>query len=121
MFQRFLAFLEKTISKALSLQSSRTINEEKNESIHEYFFDFGSRIGIVGTNGKIHTVTGYWSIRHYYYYDNKDGEILLLQRVPIRKDLKEGERLATRKELLDWVTQKFSNRCFMDEMNQFFS
>lgn len=96
--QKFLAFLDRFISELFQIQSSGTIFEEER-SKWEYFFDFGPRIGIVGTDEKIHTVTGYWAIRHYY-----DGS-RLLKRASTRKDLKDGERLATPDELLCWAKQ----------------
>lgn len=95
MFLQILTFLDRTISELFRLQSSGTILEE-GKSVWEYFFDFGPRIGIVGIDGKIHTVTGRWAIQHYYE-GNK-----LLKRVSALRDLKDGERLATFNELRDW-------------------
>lgn len=93
LFQRLLALFDKVISKVFRLQSWGDGFEDRD---HQwiYFVDFGSIVGIVGQDDEVHTMMGYWSVRHYY-----DGRGKLLKRIPVRKDLKEGERRATQEEI----------------------
>lgn len=91
--QRILASLDKLVSEIFWLQSWGT-GDENNKNQWIYFVDVGRTIGVVGVDGKIHTLMGYWSVRHYY-----DGK-KLLNRIPVRKDLKPGERLAIPEEIL---------------------
>ena len=95
-FQRVLALYDKAISEIFWLQSwgdgGESDGKGKNRWI--YLVDVGhKKIGVVGVDGKIHTTMRYWAARHYY-----DGK-KLLKRIPVRKDLKEGERLATQEEI----------------------
>lgn len=94
--QRLLAALDKKISKLFSLQSFGHGNEK---GIHQwiYFMNVGPTIGVVGVDGKLHTVMSYYSVRHYV-----NGK-KLQKRIPVRKDLKEGERLATREEIEQYL------------------
>ena len=93
LFQRLLALLDKATSEVFRLQSWGDGFEDRDHRwVH--FVDVGPTIGIVGQDGKVHTMMGYWSVRHYY-----DGKGKLLKRIPVRKDLKEGERLATKDEI----------------------
>lgn len=93
LFQRFLALLDRAISELFRLQSWGDGFEDRDHRwIH--FVDFGPTIGVVGKDGRIHTMMSYWSVRHYY-----DGQGKLLKRISVRKDLKKGERLATRGEI----------------------
>lgn len=91
-FQRIFALFDKIISEIFRLQAWGT-GDEKANNRWTYFVDVGQTVGVVGANGKIHTMMGYWSVHHYY-----DGKSLL-RRIPVRKDLKEGERLATQEEI----------------------
>jgi hypothetical protein len=91
-FQRILASLDKLLSEIFWLESWG-IGDENSKTKWIYFVDIGHTIGVMGTDGKIHTMMGYWSVLHYY-----DGK-KLLKRIPIRKDLKPGERLATLEEI----------------------
>ncbi|TSC61634.1 MAG: hypothetical protein G01um101448_627 [Parcubacteria group bacterium Gr01-1014_48] len=93
--QRILALWDKVISEIFRLSSWGTGNEKSlNQWI--YLVDIGHTIGVVAATNKIHTIMSYWSVRHYY-----DGK-KLLKRIPVRKDLKEGERLATAKEIVQY-------------------
>lgn len=92
-FQRHLASLDKLVSKIFWLQSWGS-GDENNENQWIHFVDVGRTIGVVGVDGEIHTLMGYWSVRHYY-----NGK-KLLKRIPVRRDLKPGERLATSEEIL---------------------
>lgn len=90
--QRVLARVDKGISAFFGLQEWAHCNTNGDHR-WTYFVDIGKAIGIVGADGNVHTVASYWSVRHY----NEDGK--LVRRIPVRKDLKEGERLATGKEI----------------------
>lgn len=90
-WQRFLGWLDVRISSLFKMTSSGT-GPDGNER-WTYFPDYGKRIGIVGVDGRIHTMMGYWAI-HHYYENNK-----LARRVAVRNDLQEGERLATQEEI----------------------
>lgn len=92
-FQRVLAWFDKIISEVFWLQAWGTGDEKSNHN-WIYLVDVGRTIGVVGVDGKIRTMIGYWSVHHYY-----DGK-KFLKRIPVRKDLKAGERLATRKEIV---------------------
>lgn len=92
LFQLMFALIDKMVSEMFALQSWGTGNEA-GENRWTYFVDFGRLIGIVGTDGKIHTLMSYWSVHHYY-----DGK-KLLRRILVRRDLKQGERLATPEEV----------------------
>ncbi|HEY4523798.1 MAG TPA: hypothetical protein VJK04_02925 [Candidatus Paceibacterota bacterium] len=90
--QRILAWFDEVISSLFNMSSLGSGNDQGGH-IWTYFFDIGPRIGIVGNDSKIHTVTGYFSVQHYYNGDK------LLKRIPVRKDLASGERLATSEEI----------------------
>lgn len=92
LIQRLLAWVDEIISEVFWLQSWGDGDESWNNR-WTYFVDLGPRIGIVGTNGIIHTIMGKWSVHHHYCGGT------LLKRIPVRKDLKEGERLATKEEI----------------------
>ena len=104
--QFVLACSDKIFSKLFRLQAWGTGDDlHRHEWIH--FVDVGPTIGIAGADGKIRTMMGYWSVRHYY-----DGA-KLLKRIPVRKDLKEGERRATAEEVRLYqaqVMQELSSR-----------
>ena len=91
-FQRVLALWDKAISKVFYFGAWGT-GDQNGKHRWTYLIDVGHSIGVVGVDGKIHTIMSYWSVRHYY--DRKK----LLKRVPVRKDLKDGERLATPEEI----------------------
>jgi len=94
-FQHILASWDKAISDLFHLQSWRTGNTNSDHQ-WTYFVDFGPTICIVGTDGKIHTMMSYWSVHHYYDRNR------LLKRISVRKDLKDGERLATPDEIAQY-------------------
>jgi hypothetical protein len=91
--QRMLAQLDEAICSRLDLESWGD-GDMLGKHCHVYFVGVGPSIGIMGIDGRIHTVMGYFSVRHYY-----DGSELL-RRIPVRKDLKIGERLVTEEEIL---------------------
>jgi len=92
--QKILAQCDRFISNFFEITSSGSKGGSEERWV--YFFTFGPRIAIVGTNGKIHRLTGYFAIEHFY----KNGT--LIKRVPVRKNLAEGERLATNDEIAKW-------------------
>ena len=89
--QRILALFDKVISTVFGFTEVGT-GDQKGDNVWTYFFDFGRLISIVGVDGKIHTTSTYSAVRHY-----RKGK-KLLKRIPVRKDLKKGERLATQQE-----------------------
>ena len=92
LFQRILALWDKVISEIFRLQAWGT-GDERGENQWTYLVDVGRPIGVVGVDGKVHTLMSYWSVHHYY-----DGK-KLLKRIPVRKDLRDDERLATPDEI----------------------
>ncbi len=101
LFQRIFALFDKIVTRVFSMSSSYFGSQDEEgygKGCWSYFCHFGRRICIIGIDGKIHTLTGYWAVHHYVIRDSK-GE-RLLRRIPARKDLKNGERLATGKEVV---------------------
>jgi len=92
LFQRILALWDKAISGLFGLQEIGT-GDQKGRNRWIYLIDIGHTIGVVGVDGSIRIMSSYWSVNHH-----RDGK-KLLQRIPVRKDLKDGERLATEEEL----------------------
>ncbi len=92
-FRSLLGKMDEAISDALRLSSWGDTADPQHER-WIFYVDRGRTIGIVGTDGRIHTLMGYHSVRHYYEGDR------LVRRIPVRKDLKPGERLATWPELI---------------------
>jgi hypothetical protein len=91
-FQRIRAWIDVMVTDLFGLSSMGTGNPNK-ENLWTYFADWGPTIGIVGANGRVHTLVGYWAVHHYH------AGHTLTKRIPVRNDLKRGERLATRKEI----------------------
>lgn len=91
-FQRIFARVDRILSSLFWLEAWGH-GDKNREYRWEYFIDIGKTIGVVGLDGKIHTMMGYWSVRHYY----ENGK--LVKRIPVRKDLGGGERLATNEEI----------------------
>ena len=105
LFQKIFALWDKVISEIFWLQAWGT-GDEHGENRWTYLIDVGHPIGVVGANGKIHTLMSYWSVHHYY--DRKK----LLKRIPVRKNLLDGERLATPEEISRHqaeIRQQFAN------------
>ena len=90
--QHILAWIDRAISEVFSLEAWGTGDEEGKHQ-WTYFISVGRTIGVMGVDGEIRTIMGSRSVHHYY-----DGK-KLLRRIPVRRDLKEGERLATREEI----------------------
>ena len=92
LFQKILYRLDQLVSWTFNLMVSGG-GDENGEFMWSYHQDVGPPIAIVGANGRIHTLTGYFTVHHYLDKGN------LVKRIPARKDLKEGERLATQEEV----------------------
>jgi hypothetical protein len=93
-FRTLLGKLDVAVSEFFWLQSwGDTSNPERER--WTFYVDRGHTIGIVGTDGKVHTMVGYHAVNHYY----EGGR--LARRVPVRRDLKPGERRATAQEIDD--------------------
>ena len=90
--QKILCRWDQLVSWTFNLMVSGG-GDENGEYKRSYHIELGPRIAIVGANGRIHTLTGYFTVHHYL----DKGE--LIKRIPVRKDLKEGERLATQEEV----------------------
>jgi len=90
--QKIIAWFDGLVSDIFGFSWSRMGNFESLSDAY-YFSGFGPRLGIVGADGKIHTIMGYWTVKHSY-----DGE-KLLKRILLRKSLQKGERFATQIEI----------------------
>lgn len=97
-FLRILASCERTISRWFRISRNGEGTTDGGAYIGKwtFFSDFGRRIAIVGTNGRVHTLTGYYAVHHYY----QKGK--LVKRRPVRKNLQPGERLASAQEIFDF-------------------
>lgn len=90
--QRLLATIDILMSKVYRFESWDD-SSPNGESTWLYCVGQGKRVGIVGADGKVHTILGSRTVRHYY------RRRYLTRRILVRKDLKEGERLATQREI----------------------
>ena len=101
----FSAWFDRAVSEMFQLESWGDGHEDQPHT-WIYFATIGSRIGIVGVDGRMHTIMGYFAVRHHY-----DGQGNLLQRVPVRKDLKQGERLVTEETEIVRHQQREADEC----------
>ena len=86
--QKMLARIDSAISLMFKLEFW-ILGSTSGPHERLFYLNSGKRIGIVGTDGTIRTIMGYWTVMH-----ECDGS-KVLRRVLVRKDLLEGERLAT--------------------------
>ena len=97
--QKFLSLCDRVISSAFSLEVWGT-GDEKGTYRWTHFGKFGRSVGVVGTDGEIRTLMGFWAVSHHL----EKGK--LTKRVFVRKDLREGERLATEEEIRSLITKQ---------------
>ena len=91
-WQSILAELDLWISAWFGLERW-TLGDTSGMHSRLFYLRGKKMIGIVGVDGRIHTVMSYRTVMHEY-----DGS-RLLRRVLVRKSLKKGERLATEAEI----------------------
>ena len=100
---RIFAWIDRFLTNTFRLGGTLglgTSGSEITQRIYYIGIGRGPTIGIVGVDGQIHTLIGYWSVRHYL----EEGRVV--RRVPVRKDLKKGERLATRGEIVAYQKKR---------------
>jgi hypothetical protein len=103
--QRILGWFDREVSNFLWITSMGD-GDRKGTSSWCFFSCFGPRVAIVGVDGRIHTLTGRYTINHKY----RNGK--LVRRIPARKDLEPGERLATGAEIVQYqreLSERFSH------------
>lgn len=88
LFQRLLARWDKFISNLLRLSRDTTSSGQGTPSVSCFYTMLGPRIAIVNEARGVRILTGLFTMRHYY---DRDGK--LIRRLPVRKEVKKGERL----------------------------
>ncbi len=93
LWQSVLASIDIWLSETFRLASCTSRGTYGHHTRMFYLRRGKKRVGIVGVDGRIHTITGYNAVIHEYSGSR------LLRRVLVRKNFAKGERLATEAEL----------------------
>ncbi len=88
MFQRILAWID-----GILLTSQKHLSDGEYEITIMSSFVPDKWIGVIGEDGKMHTIIGAEAVKHFY----KNGKFI--KRIFVKNDLKTGERLATEEEV----------------------
>ena len=96
--QKLLSLFDRAISSVFRLEKW-AIGDDDGTYRCTYFVDKGRTIGVIGVDGEMRVMMGYWAVHHHL----EKGK--LTKRVLVRKDLKEGERIATEAEIRQHISE----------------